>query len=169
MSRTFNAFEKATIKNSAKAVAHYLAQNEKIQDKITELQKQQENNLKLVEQYSEPVRNLTGFEPLDLCEKVARGTSQNDWVFKYPTTIVPPQPEDAGGAASEAPAETSEEETPAAGEEQPADREPEAPAEQPADTEPETPAQPAEEETHENETAQPAVAESQRDPMDDIF
>lgn len=145
MSRTFNAFEKATIKNSAKAVAHYLAQNEKLQDKITELQKQQENNLKLVEQYSEPVRNLTGFEPLDLCEKVARGTSQNDWVFKYPTTIVPPQPENAGGVA------------------------PEAPAEQPADAEPETPAQPVEEETHENETAQPAVAESQRDPMDDIF
>jgi len=91
MQRTFNAFEKATIKNSAKAVAHYLAKNEKIQEKINALTEEYNSNLALIEQYSEPVRNLTGYEPSDLCEKVSRG-SQNDWVFKYPDTVTPPVP-----------------------------------------------------------------------------
>ena len=89
MQKTFNAFEKATVKNSAKAVAHYQAKNETINKKIKELETEKEMNNAYIEQYSKPVRELTGgYEPLELCEKVSRG-SQNDWVFKYPDTIVP--------------------------------------------------------------------------------
>ena len=89
MQKTFNAFEKATVKNSAKAVAHYQAKNETINKKIKELEAEKEMNNAYIEQYSKPVRELTGgYEPLELCEKVSRG-SQNDWVFKYPDTIVP--------------------------------------------------------------------------------
>lgn len=89
MQKTFNAFEKATVKNSAKAVAHYQAKNETIDKKIKELEAEKEMNNAYIEQYSKPVRELTGgYEPLELCEKVSRG-SQNDWVFKYPDTIVP--------------------------------------------------------------------------------
>lgn len=90
MQKTFNAFEKATVKNSAKAVAHYQAKNETIDKKIKDLEAEKEMNSAYIEQYSKPVRELTGgYEPLELCEKVSRG-SQNDWVFKYPDTIVPP-------------------------------------------------------------------------------
>jgi hypothetical protein len=90
MQKTFNAFEKATVKNSAKAVAHYQAKNEAIYKKIKDLEAEKEMNNAYIEQYSVPVRELTGgYNPLELCEKVSRG-SQNDWVFKYPTTIVPP-------------------------------------------------------------------------------
>ena len=90
MQRTFNAFEKATVKNSAKAVAHYQAKNDTIDKKIKELEAEKEMNNAYIEQYSVPVRELTGgYDPLELCEKVSRG-SQNDWVFKYPATIVPP-------------------------------------------------------------------------------
>ena len=90
MQKTFNAFEKATVKNSAKAVAHYQAKNETIDKKIKELEAEKEMNNAYIEQYSAPVRELTGgYDPLELCEKVSRG-SQNDWVFKYPTTIIPP-------------------------------------------------------------------------------
>jgi len=90
MQKTFNAFEKATVKNSAKAVAHYQAKNDTIDKKIKELEAEKEMNNAYIEQYSVPVRELTGgYDPLELCEKVSRG-SQNDWVFKYPTTIVPP-------------------------------------------------------------------------------
>lgn len=90
MQKTFNAFEKATVKNSAKAVAHYQANNETIDKKIKKLEAEKEMNNAYIEQYSKPVRELTGgYEPLELCEKVSRG-SQNDWVFKYPTTIIPP-------------------------------------------------------------------------------
>ena len=90
MQKTFNAFEKATVKNSAKAVAHYQAKNETIDKKIKELEAEKEMNNAYIEQYSAPVRELTGgYDPLELCEKVSRG-SQNDWVFKYPATIVPP-------------------------------------------------------------------------------
>lgn len=89
MQKTFNAFEKATVKNSAKAVAHYQAKNETIDKKIKDLEAEKEMNNAYIEQYSKPVRELTGgYEPLELCEKVSRG-SQNDWVFKYPDTIVP--------------------------------------------------------------------------------
>ena len=94
MQKTFNAFEKATVKNSAKAVAHYQAKNETIDKKIKELEAEKEMNNAYIEQYSKPVRELTGgYEPLELCEKVSRG-SQNDWVFKYPDTIVPPVQEE---------------------------------------------------------------------------
>lgn len=90
MQKTFNAFEKATVKNSAKAVAHYQAKNETIDKKIKDLEAEKEMNNAYIEQYSVPVRELTGgYDPLELCEKVSRG-SQNDWVFKYPTTIIPP-------------------------------------------------------------------------------
>ena len=94
MQKTFNAFEKATVKNSAKAVAHYQAKNETIDKKIKDLEAEKEMNNAYIEQYSKPVRELTGgYEPLELCEKVSRG-SQNDWVFKYPDTIVPPVQEE---------------------------------------------------------------------------
>lgn len=160
MSRTFNAFEKATIKNSAKAVAHYLAKNEKIQGQIEKLQAEQQENLKLVEQYSEPVRSLTGYEPLDLCEKVSRNGAQNDWTFKY-STIIPPAPEEAGVAVAEHPANEEEAvttHTPENPAEQPAEEE-----ETPADRAPETPA------AETQEPVAPTGAVAPKDPMDDIF
>ena len=96
MQKTFNAFEKATVKNSAKAVAHYQAKNDTIDKKIKDLEAEKEMNNAYIEQYSKPVRELTGgYDPLELCEKVYRG-SQNDWVFKYPDTIVPPVQTEVG-------------------------------------------------------------------------
>lgn len=89
--KTFNAFEKATIKNSAKAVAHYLAKNEKLDEKIKQLEAEKELNNSYIAQYTRPVVDLTGYQPLDLCEKVSRG-SQMDWVFKYPN-IIPDLPD----------------------------------------------------------------------------
>ena len=132
MQKTFNAFEKATVKNSAKAVAHYQAKNETLDKKIKELEAEKEMNNAYIEQYSAPVRELTGgYNPLELCEKVSRG-SQNDWVFKYPTTIIPPvqaevETEEKKGEGEkeekEEPASTTEnsieEETPMLEDEQP--------------------------------------------------
>lgn len=86
MQKTFNAFEKATIKNSAKAVAHYQAKNQKLDEKIKALEFEKELNLKYIEQYSKPVVEMTGYEPLQLCEKVSRG-SQMDWTFIYPEIV----------------------------------------------------------------------------------
>lgn len=110
MQKTFNAFEKATVKNSAKAVAHYQAKNETIDKKIKELEAEKDMNNAYIEQYSAPVRELTGgYDPLELCERVSRG-SQNDWVFKYPATIVPPV--QAGVETEEKREEEKEEQVP---------------------------------------------------------
>lgn len=91
MSKTFNSFEKATIKTAAKAVAHYQAKKDKIVDQIVALQAQMEQLNEEIKVYEDSVMNITGgFRPLQLCEKVSRGSgAQSDWVFKYPNTIIP--------------------------------------------------------------------------------
>lgn len=93
MAKVFNTFEKAAIKNAAKAVAHYTAKQDKLAAQVLNLQKQMadlENDKKV---YEESVQNITGgYSPLDLCERVVRGSGgQGDWVFKYPDTIIPEQ------------------------------------------------------------------------------
>ena len=80
---------KSAIKNDAKVIAHFMAQNDKLEEKIKALQQQQEELDGKIKFYDEHTRALTGgYSPLDLCEKVARG-SQMDWVLKYPDTIIP--------------------------------------------------------------------------------
>lgn len=80
---------KSAIKNDAKVIAHFMAQNDKLEEKIKALQQQQAELDGKIKFYDEHTRALTGgYSPLDLCEKVARG-SQMDWVLKYPDTIIP--------------------------------------------------------------------------------
>ena len=93
MSKTFDSFQKSTIKNAAKAVAHFQAKKDKLVAQIQELEsiiKTLDNDIKC---YEVAVENIAeGYKPQDLCEKVSRG-SKNDWVFKYPDTILPPTSE----------------------------------------------------------------------------
>ena len=80
---------KNAIKNDAKVIAHFMAQNDKLEEKIKALQQQQAELDGKIKFYDEHTRALTGgYSPLDLCKKVARG-SQMDWVLKYPDTIIP--------------------------------------------------------------------------------
>ena len=80
---------KSAIKNDAKVIAHFMAQKDKLDEKIKALQQQQAELDGKIKFYDEHTRALTGgYSPLDLCEKVARG-SQMDWVLKYPDTIIP--------------------------------------------------------------------------------
>ena len=93
MSRTFNAFEKATIKNTAREVARLAAKQEKLREQIKLYAEKIESEIKEIDetivQYEDNVQKITGgYSASELCEKVSRG-SQNDWVFKYPNTIVP--------------------------------------------------------------------------------
>ena len=90
MSKTFDSFQKSTIKNAAKAVAHFQARIDKLDEQISSLEAQKAELVTQVETYNDAVKNLTGgFTPLELCEKVARNGGSNEWVFKYPTTIIP--------------------------------------------------------------------------------
>lgn len=93
MSKTFDSFQKSTIKNAAKAVAHFQAKKDKLEEQIKQLQVQQIDLDAEISSYENAVMTITGgYKPLELCEKVSRG-SQNDWVFKYPDTILPPTSE----------------------------------------------------------------------------
>lgn len=93
MSKTFDSFQKSTIKNAAKAVAHFQAKKDKLEEQIKQLQVQQIDLDTEISSYENAVVTITGgYKPLELCEKVSRG-SQNDWVFKYPDTILPPTSE----------------------------------------------------------------------------
>lgn len=91
MAKTFNAYEKATIKRTAAEVARLRAKEERLLEKIEEINKQISEIEDTISQYDGVVDKITGgFSSLQLCEKVARaGGSQMDWVFKYPDTIVP--------------------------------------------------------------------------------
>lgn len=174
MSRTFDSFQKSTIKNAAKAVAHFQARKDKLDEQIAALEAQKAELNAQIETYNKAVTDLTGgYTPLELCEKVSRGSGgQNDWVFKYPSTIIPPTPE----AETQAPVEEETQHEPA-NEEVAEVAAPENPAaEQPADTQPENPENnETQEETYEPSDAggalpeAPAPAEAPRDPMDDIF
>lgn len=89
MSKIFNSFEKVTIKNAAKAVAHFQAKKQALFAQIEKLESQTKSLDAEIETYEKSVMDITGgYHPLDLCEKVARGNkSQYDWVFKYPNII----------------------------------------------------------------------------------
>ena len=93
MSRTFNTYQKAAIKNAAKAVARYNATKDKIDEQIAKLETQKQELDQQISEFVDPIVTLTGgYTPMELCEKVARSNSgQSDWVFKYPDTIVPPE------------------------------------------------------------------------------
>jgi exonuclease VII small subunit len=93
MSKTFNTYQKAAIKNAAKAVARYNATKDKIDEQIAKLEAQKQELDQQISEFVDPIVTLTGgYTPMELCEKVARGNSgQSDWVFKYPDTIVPPE------------------------------------------------------------------------------
>ena len=89
MSKIFNSFEKVTIKNAAKAVAHFQAKKQALFAQIEKLESQAKSLDAEIETYEKSVMDITGgYHPLDLCEKVARGNkSQYDWIFKYPNII----------------------------------------------------------------------------------
>jgi hypothetical protein len=93
MSKTFNTYQKAAIKNAAKAVARYNATKDKIDEQIAKLEAQKQELDQQISEFVGPIVTLTGgYTPMELCEKVARSNSgQSDWVFKYPDTIVPPE------------------------------------------------------------------------------
>lgn len=93
MSKTFNTYQKAAIKNAAKAVARYNATKNKINEQIAKLEAQKQELDQQISEFVDPIVTLTGgYTPMELCEKVARSNSgQSDWVFKYPDTIVPPE------------------------------------------------------------------------------
>ena len=93
MSKTFNTYQKAAIKNAAKAVARYNAAKYKINEQIAKLEVQKQELDQQISEFVDPIVTLTGgYTPMELCEKVARSNSgQSDWVFKYPDTIVPPE------------------------------------------------------------------------------
>jgi hypothetical protein len=95
MSKIFDSFQKSTIKNAAKAVAHFKARQEKIDAQIEALVAQKAKLEEEITSYEKAVADITGgFTPLELCEKVVRNAGgQSDWVFKYPSTIIPPAPE----------------------------------------------------------------------------
>jgi exonuclease VII small subunit len=98
MSKTFNTYQKAAIKNAAKAVARYNATKDKINEQIAKLEAQKQELDQQISEFVDPIVTLTGgYTPMELCEKVARGNSgQSDWVFKYPDTIVPPETQVTG-------------------------------------------------------------------------
>lgn len=91
MSKTFNTYQKAAIKNAAKAVARYNATKDKINEQIAKLEAQKQELDQQISEFVDPIVTLTGgYTPMELCEKVARNNNwQSGWVFKYPDTIVP--------------------------------------------------------------------------------
>lgn len=104
MSKIFDSFQKSTIKNAAKAVAHFKARQEKIDAQIEALEAQKTKLEEEITSYEKAVADITGgFTPLELCEKVVRNAGgQSDWVFKYPSTIIPPAPETASETETDA-------------------------------------------------------------------
>ena len=84
MSKTFNTYQKAAIKNAAKAVARYNATKDKIDEQIAKLEAQKQELDQQISEFVDPIVTLTGgYTPMELCEKVARSNSgQSDGVFK---------------------------------------------------------------------------------------
>lgn len=90
MSKVFNAYEKATIKNTAKEVARLVVKQEKLREQIKTVTDNLTAKIKEIDetiaQYEANVQTITGgYAASELCEKV-----KESWVFKYPATIVPP-------------------------------------------------------------------------------
>ena len=90
MLKTFNAFEKATIKNTAKEVARLIARQERLGEQLKDYTEKIRLQVQEIEdtinQYEANIQTITGgYAASELCEKV-----NNLWVFKYPDTIVPP-------------------------------------------------------------------------------
>jgi hypothetical protein len=83
-----NAYDRMTIKTAAKAVSHFESKKQTIKKKIEALQQEYDSIQEQVLEYSKAVVEKTGYLPLDLVEKVG-----NNWVFKYPDTVVPPTQE----------------------------------------------------------------------------
>lgn len=83
-----NAYDRMTIKTAAKAVSHFESKKQTIKKKIEALQQEYNSIQEQVLEYSKAVVEKTGYLPLDLVEKVG-----NNWVFKYPDTVVPPTQE----------------------------------------------------------------------------
>lgn len=83
-----NAYDRMTIKTAAKAVSHFESKKQTIKKKIETLQQEYDSIQEQVLEYSKAVVEKTGYLPLDLVEKVG-----NNWVFKYPDTVVPPTQE----------------------------------------------------------------------------
>lgn len=116
MSKVFNAYERATIKNTAREVARLAAKQEKLKEKIAEVTEKLNAEIQEIEstinQYEANVQTITGgYAASELCVKVERkGSYQNDWVFKYPDTIVPPQEKESTEALLEDREERKEEE-----------------------------------------------------------
>lgn len=104
MSKIFDSFQKSTIKNAAKAVAHFKARQEKIDAQIEALEAQKAKLEEEITSYEKAVADITGgFTPLELCEKVVRNAGgQSDWVFKYPSTIIPPAQETTSETVADA-------------------------------------------------------------------
>ena len=83
-----NAYDRMTIKTAAKAVSHFESKKQTIKKKIEALQQEYDSIQEQILEYSKAVVEKTGYLPLDLVEKVG-----NNWVFKYPDTVVPPTQE----------------------------------------------------------------------------
>lgn len=83
-----NAYDRMTIKTAAKAVSHFESKKQTIKKKIETLQQEYDSIQEQVLEYSKAVVEKTGYLPLDLVEKIG-----NNWVFKYPDTVVPPTQE----------------------------------------------------------------------------
>lgn len=83
-----NAYDRMTIKTAAKAVSHFESKKQTIKKKIETLQQEYDSIQEQVLEYSKAVVEKTGYLPLDLVEKMG-----NNWVFKYPDTVVPPTQE----------------------------------------------------------------------------
>lgn len=83
-----NAYDRMTIKTAAKAVSHFESKKQTIKKKIETLQQEYDSIQEQVLEYSKAVVEKTGYLPLDLVEKIG-----NNWIFKYPDTVVPPTQE----------------------------------------------------------------------------
>lgn len=92
MSRTFNSFQKVTIKNAAKAVAAIRVKQDKVRKEIEKLEAKIAEFDSEIKVFEDSVTSITcGYKPRDLVAKVERESGkQSDWVFIYPDTIVPP-------------------------------------------------------------------------------
>lgn len=138
-----DAYQKAAIKNAAKAISHHVSARETIEKKIAELQKQLEEKNLIIEGYDKTSLEITGYKVMDLVVK-----SGNNWVFKYPDTIVPPT--DGAQVAGTDPAQPETE--------QPA---------QPAEETPEIPEAPEEETPTEEVPEQEPEVEDPEPPMEE--
>ena len=96
--KNFTKTEISGFKRTAQNVFPYIEKMEKINTKIAALQLEKEDMAKLIENLDHPTKVLTGYNTVDLFEKVqievgtdkeGRIIKKNTYVLKYPDTIVP--------------------------------------------------------------------------------